>query len=41
MVGGVVAGFLADQTRGRNALICALMLLPAVPLMFLYNDMLR
>jgi len=37
MVGGVVAGFLSDQTRGLNALICSVMLIPSIPLMYVYN----
>ena len=41
MIGGIVAGFLSDQTRGLNALICTTLLIPAVPLMYIYNLMLR
>ena len=37
IVGGIVAGFLSDQTRGLNALICTLMLIPSIPLMYVYN----
>jgi len=37
MVGGIVAGFLSDQTRGLNALICTMMLIPSIPLMYFYN----
>ena len=37
MVGGIVAGFLSDQTEGLNAMICTLMLIPAIPLMYFYN----
>jgi OPA family glycerol-3-phosphate transporter-like MFS transporter 1/2 len=34
MVGGIVAGFISDQTEGLNALICTVML---IPLMYFYN----
>jgi len=37
MIGGIVAGFLSDQTRGLNALICTTLLIPAVPTMYIYN----
>jgi len=37
MVGGIVAGFLSDQTSGLNALICTLMLIPSIPMMYFYN----
>ena len=37
MVGGIVAGFLSDQTEGLNALICTVMLIPSIPLMYFYN----
>jgi len=39
MVGGVVAGFLSDQTRGLNALICSIMLMPSIPLLYVYNNL--
>merc|ERR1719400_1063802 len=40
MLGGVVAGFLSDQTRGLNALICVTLLLPAIPLMYIFDFLL-
>lgn len=38
IIGGVVAGFLSDQTSGLNALTCAILLIPSIPLLYFYNE---